>query len=252
MRSTAALRLVVLAARSVWGQDDSGRLAFEAASVKLHTAASPTTGRSGIEETQGLIRIENLSLKALIEGAYGVKDFQLSGPGWLGAVAFDIVAKPPAPYRHEQLQPLLRNLLADRFQLAVHHESKETADFALVVAKGALKLHEATKPREFFTVRPGLIAGTRVSTAELASALARVLGRPVVDATGLTAGYDVMMEWTPEQAPPAPGDEKKETPEPGISLFTALHEQLGLRLQTQKVPVDTVIVDRVEKAPTGN
>src|SRR5579863_2234924 len=96
----------------VWGQ-------FEAASVKLHTAASPSTGRSGIQETPGLIRIENLSLKSVIGTAYGVKDFQIEGPGWLDGVAVDIDAKPPAGYGHGQLQPLLQSLLADRFKLTI-------------------------------------------------------------------------------------------------------------------------------------
>ncbi|MGO9256363.1 MAG: TIGR03435 family protein [Bryobacteraceae bacterium] len=253
MRPTIGACLFVFTVCGVPAQDHAGRLEFEAASVKLHTAASPSTGRSGIEETQGLIRIENLSLKVVIQTAYGVKDFQIAGPAWLGTVCFDIAAKPPAGYKHEQLQPLLCNLLADRFKLAVHHDSKETSGFALVVAKGEHKLHEATGPRGFFTGRPGLIAGTRVSMGELASVLARMLGRPVVDRTGLTAAYDVKVEWTPDQAPQAPGgDQTKEASEPELSLFTALHDQLGLRLQTQKVSVEVVIVDHVEKVPTEN
>jgi uncharacterized protein (TIGR03435 family) len=239
MRLTPFVAFVALLA---WGQ-------FEAASVKLHTAASPSTGRVGIQETPGLIRIENLSLKSVIGTSYGVKDFQIEGPGWLADVSVDIDAKPPAGYRHAQLQPLLQNLLAERFKLAVHHESREVSGFALVVAKGGTKLREATKPRGYFTGRPGLIEEARASTAELAAVLARFVGRPVVDETGLTGAYEVKVEWTPD---PAAGDEQKEAPDPGPSLFSALNEQLGLRLQTRKVPADTVIVDHMEKAPTEN
>jgi hypothetical protein len=157
--------LIAIAAGRLWGQEDPGQLKFEVASVKLHTATSPSTGRSGVEETPGLVRIEDLPLKVVIGIAYGVKDFQLEGPRWLGDVRVDIDAKPPAAYTHAQLQPLLRNLLADRFKLAVHHESKEVPAFALVVAKGGSKLREATKPTGSFTGRPGLIEGTRVSAA---------------------------------------------------------------------------------------
>jgi uncharacterized protein (TIGR03435 family) len=134
--------------------------------------------------------------------------------------------------------------LADRFKLAVHHGSKQTSAYALLSVKGAQKLHEAAGPRGFFTARPGLISGTRVSMGEFTGALADMLERPVVDKTGLTAVYDLKLEWTPGLT--------AEASEPGLSLFTALRDQLGLSLRTQKVSVDVVIVDRVEKAPTDN
>ena len=243
MKTIPLAFVMALAAGAAMAQDSAPPLEFEAASVKLHTAASPSTGRSGIEETKGLIRIENLPLKMVIQTAYGVKDFQLVGPPWMGSVFLDITAKPPADYRHEQLQPLLRNLLAGRFQLAVHHESKEVSGFALVAVKGGTKLEESTGPRGYFTARPGLISGTQVSMTELIGVVSRMLGRPVVDDTALAAAYDVKVEWTPE--PP-------ESSEPELSLSTALREQLGLRLQTRKVMVDMVVVDRVEKAPIEN
>jgi uncharacterized protein (TIGR03435 family) len=245
--------LIVVTAGLLWGQEDPGQLKFEVASVKLHTAASPSSGRSGIDETPGLVRIEDLLLKIVIGIAYGVKDFQIEGPRWLSDVRVDIDAKPPAGYKHAQLQLLLRNLLAERFKLAVHLESKEVPAFALVVAKGGSKLHEATKPRGFFTGRPGLIEGTRVSTAELAGVLARMLGHPVADETGLTAMYEVKVEWMPDQTSPATNaDEQKEALEPGLSLLAAVNDRLGLRLQTRKVAADLVIVDHMERGPTEN
>jgi uncharacterized protein (TIGR03435 family) len=228
---------------------------FEAASIKPHTAlaAAGVNERSGIEETTGLIRIENLSLKVIIEIAYGVKDYQFSGPDWLNAARFDIVAKPPAGYTKAQLQPLLRNLLAARFKLTVHHESKEVSGYVLLVSKGGHKLQESARPRGYFTGRPGLLSGNQVPMRELADILAGRVGRPVVDSTGLTARYDIKLEWTPDQAAPSPvGAEDRQPAEPGPSIFTALNDQLGLRLQAQKVPVDVVIVDHVEKTPTEN
>jgi uncharacterized protein (TIGR03435 family) len=221
---------------------------FEVASVKVHPASSGGVNgspeRSGFEETQGRIRIENLPLKTLIELAYGVRDFQFSGPRWLSMVHVDIEATPPTGYKHEQLLPLLRSLLAARFQLIVHHESKQMSAYALVVAKGGQKFHEAAGPRGHFTDRPGLISGTRVSMGEFTGALAGMLELPVVDKTGLTAAYDFKLEWTPELAP--------EVSEPGLSIFTALRDQLGLSLRAQKVRIDVVTVDHVEKAPTEN
>ncbi len=236
---------------AAWAQDNAKRLEFEVASVKLHTTGP--TERSGIEETPGLIRVENLSLRALIQTAYGVKDFQLVGPGWMGNVSFDITAKPPAGYEHPQLEPLLRDLLADRFKLATHDDSKLTPGYALLVAKGGAKLHESLGPRAYFTVRPGLISGNR-SMPELAKALTGILGQPVVDKTGLAATYDIKLEWTPDEAPQPPGggDAGPAAFEPGLSLLTALQSQLGLRVQTQKVAVDVVKVDHVEKLPTAN
>ena len=245
--------MILFALCAAWGQDNVGPPQFEAASVKLHTIATPSTGRSGIEETPGLVRIEDLSLKSVIGVAFGVKNFQIEGPGWLDTVHVDITAKPPTGYQHAQLQPLLRSLLTDRFRLAVHHESKEVPAFALVVAKGGSKLQEAMKPRDFFTARPGLIQGVRVSTAELAGALARLLGYPVVDETGLTAMYEVKLEWTPNETSAAiNADTPTTAPAPGPTLFSAVSDQLGLRLQSRKVPADFVVVDRMERAPTEN
>jgi uncharacterized protein (TIGR03435 family) len=235
----------------VFGQAAEGNLAFEVASVKPHVAGAPgSTGRTGIEEDPGQIRIENLSLRTLIAISYGVKGSeQLSGQGWLNTTTFDVTAKPPAGYKHEQLQFLLRNLLAERFKLTVHHETKPISAFALVVSKGGHKLHEATGPRSYLTVRPGLIEGKQRSISELAGGLSRMLGRPVEDQTGLGAKYDLKLEWTPE----APGGaEIGDAAEPELSLFTALQEQLGLRLESRKAPGDVVVVDHVEKIPTEN
>lgn len=210
--------------------------------------------RSGIEETKALIQIENMSLKSVIGVAYGVRDSEFIGPGWLGTICFDIVAKPPAGYRREQLGPLLRNLLADRFKLAVHHDSKEASAYALIVEKGGPKFHEAAGPRGYFTSRPGLIEGTGVSMKEVAGALAGTLHRPVIDQTDFTSVYDVKLEWAPDRQPPFPAGENdhKRSPEPGPYISTALSEQLGLRLRARKVPIDIVIVDHVERLPTDN
>ena len=170
----------------------------------------------------------------------------------MNTVTFDIVAKPPAEYKHEQLQYLLRNLLADRFKLSVHNETRPVSVFALVVARGGAKLHESAGPRTYLTGRPGLIEGKRRSIAELVDALANVLGQPIVDQTGLKAMYDLKLEWTPDAPPQSPVGDTVAGAEPELSLFTALQEQLGLKLESQKVPTDVVVVDHIERAPTEN
>lgn len=220
---------------------------FEAASVKLHTPNVPIGAQeaSGIDEGRGTIRITNLPLKVVIENAYGVRDYQFSGPEWLSGVRYDIEGKTPAGYTHQQLGPMLRALLAERFKLAVHHESKQVAGYALVAAKGGSKLRESEGPRTYFTARPGLISGTQVKVRELVGALAGRLGRPVEDRTELRGAYDVKLEWNSDEARGG-GDDVLP------SLFTALGEQLGLRLEAEKTTVDVVVVDRIEKTPIGN
>jgi len=215
---------------------DAKSLAFEVASVKLHTT-SGINERSGIEESPSSIRVENLPLKALIETAYGVKDFQFTGPSWLDTVRYDVVAKPPVGFTQPQLQPLLQTLLADRFKLVAHHESKEMSVYELTVAKAGSKLKESAGPRTFFTARPGLISGTRVSMRELTAALSRLLDRSVTDHTDLMGLYDMKVDWTPDSA----------TGDLGVSLFTAIQEQLGLKLESTRGPVDVLVIDHIER-----
>ena len=232
-------------------------LTFEVVSVRPHdSGSSGSTGRTGIQEDGGQIQIENLSLRTLIAISFDLKGRgQLVGPGWLSDATFDIVAKPPAGYKRAQLKYLLRNLLTDRFKLSVHHETRPISGFALVVAKGGPKLQESRGPRTYHTGRQGLIEGNQWSMAELADVLARLLGgSPVVNQTGLRALYDLKLEWTPEAALESPnGTGIESAAEPGgPSFFTALQEQLGLRLESRKVSADVVLVDRIERVPTEN
>ena len=208
------------------------------------------SAQSGFEENPGLVRMRNLSLRALIRIAWGVLDSQLVGPNWLDTVAFDVVAKPPSGYQSRLLPVLLRNLLADRFKLAVHRETKEIAGFALRVAPGGHRLIEAKGERTFLTGRPGLIAGNSRSIAELVALLGQMVAAPVSDQTALPPGgrFDLKLEWTPQLSTGGNGP----SPEPELSIFTALREQLGLRLDPVKVAVGVIVVDAAEKAPTEN
>ena len=231
-------------------------LQFEVASIKPHLpgCVGGPGARSGIDEGKGLIQIENLPLRAVIQFAYGIKNYQFEGPSWLANVCYDITAKPPVEYQRTQFRPLMQKLLADRFGLAAHHGSQTVPAYALVLAKGASKLPQAAGPRGFFTVRPGLIQGQAVSMKEIASAISGQVQSPVVDETGLTSVYDVKLEWTSDQPATllSPADGPVPLPEAGPSISTALREQLGLALKTTKTPVDVIVVDSIHRTPTEN
>ncbi len=220
---------------------------FEAVSVKPHISSGAPDERAGIEEDKALIRIDNLSLRRLIGIAYRVKSFQIAGPNWLET--FDIVAKLPTDYQHDQLPALMQRMLSDRFRLAVHHETRPAPAYAMVIAKGGPKLHKSAGPRTYHTGRPGLIEGHQWSTTELADSLTGFVGAPVADQTGLGAVYDLKFEWNPQEL--AAQSETRGATE-GPSLFTALQEQLGLRLEPTRAPLDVVVVDHAERVPIPN
>jgi uncharacterized protein (TIGR03435 family) len=216
---------------------------FEAVSVRPHAPSGAPLERSGIEEDKALVKIDNLSLRTLIGIAYRVKSFQIAGPNWLETSTFDIVARLPTDYQHGQLPALMQRMLSDRFKLAVHHETRRAPAYALVVAKGGPKLHESAGPRTYHTGRQGLIEGHQWSMTELADSLTGFLAHPVADQTGLRALYDLKLEWNPQELA---------APTEGPSLFTALQEQSGLRLEPIRAPLDFVVVDHAERVPTPN
>src|SRR5579863_771838 len=222
---------------------------FEAVSVRPHISSGAPVEPAGIEEDKAIVRIDNLSLRRLIGIAYRVKGFQIAGPNWLETNTFDIVAKLPTNYQHDQLPALMQKMLSDRFKLAVHHETRPAPAYALVVAKGGPKLHESAGPRTYHTGRQGLIEGHQWSMTELADALPGFLGHPVANQTGLRALYDLKLEWNPQEL-----TTQSETPGASEvpSLFTALQEQLGLRLEPIRAQLNFVVVDHVERVPIAN
>ncbi len=221
---------------------------FEAASVKPHLSSGAVDERAGIDEQDlALVKIENLSLRVLIGIAWRVHAFQIDGPAWLDADTFDIVAQPPSGYQREQLPGLLQALLMDRFKLAVHRESRSATAYALVASKGGNKLRETTGPRTYLTGRAGLIEGNQRSITELKDLLARILERSVEDRTGLTGRYDLKLEWNPAEL--VSGDSQaNDRP----SLFSAIQEQMGLKLERIMAPEDFVVVDHAQRIPVAN
>jgi uncharacterized protein (TIGR03435 family) len=221
-----------------------GQSAFEVASIKPNVSGS---GHSSTNTSKGGVTMRNVSLKQCIEMAYDVKDYALSGPDWLGSEKFDIVAKPPSDTPEDQFGPMLQSLLADRFKMTVHRESKTLSAYALVVGKNGPQLQKAEAGEGSHMNNDGnngksKLTGQRVSMPRLADFLSRQLDRPVIDMTELPGVFDLKLEWA---------DERQATAE-GPSLFTALQEQLGLKLEARKLPVEILVVDHVAKVPTEN
>lgn len=261
---------------------------FEVASVK---PSHSSDNRMSIRISPGKFTVENVSLKSIIMFAYDAKsDSQISGgPDWIKSENFNIDAKEddtqaaelqkmPAEAREKQLRLMVQSLLADRFKLKVSHETKELPVYALVVAKNGPKLTKsAAEPpspnetegqgapkmrRGIMMTGRGELNGTDAPMSFLADVLSRqheTGGRVVIDKTGLTGNYDWALHWTPESpAPLFKGADNSSTPESapaqdtaGPTLFTALEEQLGLKLEAQKGAVDTLVIDSVEQ-PSEN
>jgi uncharacterized protein (TIGR03435 family) len=232
--------------------------AFEAASIKA-TASGDPRGSTFSFTPGGGLKVTNGTLKGLIESAYDVRDFKISGAaGWMNSQGYDVFAKtapddPQTPARSTQdrikeTRLRLRELLADRFHLTVHRETKELPIYALTVAKNGPKLKEnaTTPPGAGIRTACGQMTGTSTSMANLAIMLSRQFDRSVQDRTGLTGKYDFQLAWTPDAGPC--GATADGLPPDGASIFTALQEQLGLKLESTRGPVEVIIVDHAEKA----
>jgi bla regulator protein BlaR1 len=244
---------------------------FEVASIKRNADSS---GRILVQMLPGGgLRTSGATMKYLISLAYDVKFFQISGgPRWIEGDRFDIVAKPEHSAEAEtvpgdprqvtepqyrtmkaQMRPRLQALLADRFQLELHRETREAPIYAMVEGKGGPKLvpddRREGKTAWGLSVGKGQLTGNVASLPMLVTALSNQLGRPVVDRTGLTGTFDFKLEWTPDTPRAADADSPPDSS--GLSLFTAIQQQLGLRLEARKGPVEMLMIDRVEK-PSEN
>lgn len=259
---------------SVQSQDSPTPIEFYSVASIRRSASNPGN-YGGLQVHIGPTDIEasNVTLEVLIKLAYGLQDKQIAGgPPWLDSQQFDIVAKSDRTigtggndwsvaqrknFESKGVLPL-QNLLAERFGLKFHFEERETSVYALVVLKGGSKLQPAGTIKEIFGsnnpgirgVGPGHLAAIHSTTDQLtrflSSAYSSQLGRPIINETGLTAAYDFTLRFAADQmaatAEPAPL---------GPSLFTALEEQLGLKLQPKKAPMRTLLIDHVE-APSDN
>ena len=251
---TIALSSVL--ALTVLAQPQANRLEFDVATVKLSPPPSGNSININLGGTRnGRLDLANATLSDCVKFAYGiVSDAQLAGPDWMngqGVPRFDIVGQAPADTPREQLLLMLQTLLADRLKLAVHHEQRNLSHLALVTGKSGPKMREVsvdpTKPARNSGVR-GHIAGSAMSMQVLATLLSRFERETVVDMTGLNGLFEVNLEWTPDKDPGAVTDAVESRP----TLFTAVQEQLGLRLESRKGPVEVLVIDHAEKTPKEN
>lgn len=241
----------------------------------LTSNAAMVRGGPGTD-SPGQFTCAAVPLRVLIIRAYGLKRYQVSGPAWIDSAGFDIAAKIPAGTTGAQFLEMLRNLLAERFGFTFHREAQEMPIYALVVGKGGNKMKIAEdsskvpdpgeamknfKSTDGFPISPaglGLsgafprtiggktkIEARRTTMDSFARMLSDSLGRPVIDMTELNAKYDFALYYAAETATPTADSD-------GQSIFGALQEQLGLKLEARKGPVEMLIIDRAEKIPTGN
>ena len=216
---------------------------FEVASIRQ----AQDDGKRDNGTYQGRWVTHNLTLRRLISMAFDVdEDAVAGGPAWVASDSYDINAKISAPkWTPDELRHMMQSLLADRFQLAVHREQRQIPGYILMTAKGGARM-TAAKPGaddSDFNSGSNTLKATNVTMASFARSLSRIreISKLVVDRTGLTGGFDFAMEWSPTQI--------DSDDHPGI--FTAIQEQLGLKLEGAKVPVEAVVIDRAEK-PSDN
>jgi uncharacterized protein (TIGR03435 family) len=242
---------------------DTGKpqpLAFDVISIKPSPPGN-RPGGMGIRPLPGgqSYVATGVPVKLIMKLMYHITDSQISGgPGWLDTDRYDIQAKAERPSDIDQLHEMFQTLLVDRFQLKFHREMRDMSALALTVDKSGPKLKLNESPQDFeIPIRPtarGKITGVRVPMSYFSWFLAQNLNRPVVDKTGLDKNYDFNLEWAPEIPPGAVFALRDGAPPPvvdGPTLFVALREQLGLKLDTQKTKVEVFVIDHAER-PSEN
>jgi len=285
MRAFSAF-VVVVSLASVSFAQAPARMEFEVASIRpVETATNAAA--VGVHVDGSHIRIASMTLRDFLAMAYSVKQFQVTGPEWIGTQRFDINATLP-PNSIKQLSAMMESLLSDRFQMKVHHDKKEFPVYALVVGKSPLKLTENQTAVEdaksvtvtgqgnangvsvnlgggsSFTLANNKFAATKVTLDQFAGSLERFVDRPIVNMTGLKGSYDIVIDMTPEDYQamlirsavsagivlPPQALRLLDTND-GRSMFDSL-QQSGLKLDARKEPLDVIVVDSALKTPTEN
>jgi uncharacterized protein (TIGR03435 family) len=204
----------------------------------------------------------------VIQQAYQVQPFQIIGaPAWIDSERYDIEARAEDAQRNEQIGPMLQALIEDRFKAAVHGETRDLPVYFLTVAKNGSKLKATSclnrepnapvplnQPQSSFCgyigIGNGSLRGAGLRIEQVAEYLSGILRRKVLDKTGLAGAFDVDLKWTPDISTPSVKQETAPAPD-GPSIFTAMEEQLGLKLESGKAPIDVLVIDRIER-PSEN
>lgn len=222
---------------------------FEVATVKLNRSGSG--GANFPRLTNGTLAAQNVSLKMMLQSAYGLSSLRITGPDWLDSDRFDLGGKAPQGVPDTEFMPMLQSLLKERFQLAVHYESREMPVYNLVVAKSGLRIlpfdpaHPPPVPPR--NGAASMIMGSGTMT-QLADQLTGAAGRPVLNKTGLEGRYGYVFTFSPLalQAASGPAD-----PDP-MDVFQSVQQQLGLKLESAKESIEILVVDHAERVPTEN
>ena len=219
---------------------------FEVASVKSNPSGG--RGREQIQTTPISLTMRNISLAVCIQWAYEVRRDQVAGPDWMKTERYDILAKSVAPASEKDSRVMMRSLLAERFHLTFHRETKPMDVYEMTVGKGGAKLTESKLSEN---VNPRMTATSfefgHVTMAEFAKYLGEIgaTNLPVADRTGISGFFDIVLKL-------AEHERITEIPGAGVSTFDALQEQLGLKLEARKIPTEILVVDVAEKIPMEN
>jgi uncharacterized protein (TIGR03435 family) len=305
-RSIIGAGLVVFTSMAAFGQPAAAPPAFEVASVKPVTPSADGRMFRSFGGDPGMVDYKNVTLRILLARAYAMKDYQITGPDWLETEGYDVTAKVPEGVPQDQIPAMLQTLLADRFQIKLHKETKTLPVYALTVAKGGPKLKESD-PAIVAAIQAARAAAGRggsgapppppvpgkgpppgaimmmmstngmtlrgsMEMSRLVNAISNFMDRPVLDSTGLKGTYDIELSYMPDESsnfkgpmgpmtmPPGgaatgSGDARMGPPQdanaPVGNIFQAL-QSLGLKLEARRDPVEILVIDHANKAPTEN
>ena len=223
---------------------------FDVATIKPQPAQQigHSHSRTSTDTATGRLNYTTVTLKDIVGQAYQVPLFQIAGPNWMDVDRFDIAATFPAKTDAKQIPLMLQALLTERFGLKMHPETREEPVYALEIAKGGSKMVAAkSSTGSSSNANGGNIHFTaQVPMMQFAEFLSPRMDRPVLDRTGLIGPFQIKLDWSPDENQDKPGREI------GPSIFTALQEQLGLRLRATKGPVQTLVVDYADRNPSEN
>jgi uncharacterized protein (TIGR03435 family) len=257
-RSRILVAVVVLIATSfAHTQDKPKRLTFEVAAIRLSKQENRNGGIKALSGGNGYTA-QNIPVKLMISLMYKVPMRQITGgPDWLASDRYNVEAKTDGSYNIDDLHTMYQNLLADRFNLKFHIETKEGSVYALMVDTPGSKMKVNDSPQDYkipMNFSPEGVVGTRVPMSYLAWFLGQQLqntSRPVIDLTGLNKNYDFTLSYLPELPPDFSKDNLSPEVRDRPSIFDAVKQQLGLKLVAQRGPIDYYVIDHIDR-PTDN
>jgi uncharacterized protein (TIGR03435 family) len=261
MRVQYLVLVIAVLSAAAFGQT-TGQPRFEVASVKVAAPADyhMVAWQRDFGGKPGRVLYSDVTLQELIGHAYRLKDFQIEGPDWMTTNRYDVEAIPPVGSPRETYPEMLQQLLAERFGLAVRRSQKEQRVYVLQAGTAPPKLRRAgTEERRsmIMSVVAGQIrlTATAATVEDLADYLmtnVRKLDSPVLNRTGIEGVFDFTLEWVPEKPLTLNGNVAGGENAAGVSIYTAVEQQLGLKLKAEKAPVESLVVERAEKTPAPN